>query len=239
MKRLGIDSEDLNLPATQEDVPRNARKVKVYNAVGAEEETSLSDEDYLICMPSVLAFLLDKKIWVKLYVRNLSEISWFPRPFDYLELEAEKKNMVKDLVENYDTEEAFEGFDDLVQGKGKGLIFLLHGDPGLGKTLTAGKKFPSTPQISFRVETNSGLESIAEHTKRPLYHVTTGELNTSDVSKMEKQLQQVFQLGWRWGAVVLLDEADVIMSKRSNTELQRNSIVAGESICRIRISAIF
>lgn len=29
---------------------------------------------------------------------------------------------------------------DFVRGKGNGLIFLLHGKPGVGKTCTAGKK---------------------------------------------------------------------------------------------------
>jgi hypothetical protein len=30
-------------------------------------------------------------------------------------------------------------FDDIIKGKGKGMVFLLHGEPGVGKTLTAGK----------------------------------------------------------------------------------------------------
>jgi hypothetical protein len=32
-------------------------------------------------------------------------------------------------------------FDDWIRGKGKGIIFLLHGEPGVGKTYTAGE-FP-------------------------------------------------------------------------------------------------
>lgn len=30
-------------------------------------------------------------------------------------------------------------FDDIIAGKGLGLVFLLQGPPGLGKTLTAGR----------------------------------------------------------------------------------------------------
>lgn len=37
---------------------------------------------------------------------------------------------------------------DLIRGKGKGLIILLHGAPGVGKTSTAGK-FPRQPEISY------------------------------------------------------------------------------------------
>lgn len=67
---------------------------------------------------------------------------------------------------------------------------------------------------------------MAESTHRPLYHVSTGELS-ANVKQLEGQLTEIFRLGLRWGAVVLLDEADVLMTKRSTTELERNAIVAG------------
>jgi len=44
---------------------------------------------------------------------------------------------------------------------------------------------------------------------------------------MEEELTKIFRLGLRWGAVVLLDEADVLMANRNAKELQRNAIVAG------------
>jgi SpoVK/Ycf46/Vps4 family AAA+-type ATPase len=88
------------------------------------------------------------------------------------------------------------------------LIFLLYGPPGLGKTLTA--------------------ESVAEVAKRPLYHISAGELST-DVRSLETELRKIFQMGARWNAVVLLDEADVLMSKRTARDLRRNSVVAGKA----------
>ncbi|KAF5011930.1 hypothetical protein FDECE_1995, partial [Fusarium decemcellulare] len=45
---------------------------------------------------------------------------------------------------------------DIVRGKGRGLIFLLHGPPGSGKTSTA--------------------ETLAAYTRRPLYPITCGDL---------------------------------------------------------------
>lgn len=45
--------------------------------------------------------------------------------------------------------------NDLVRGKGKGLVILLHGEPGVGKTTTA--------------------ECVAEYTKRPLFALTCGK----------------------------------------------------------------
>jgi ATP-dependent Lon protease len=44
----------------------------------------------------------------------------------------------------------------MIAGKGKGLVFVLHGSPGVGKTFTA--------------------ESIADHIERPLYTLNSGEL---------------------------------------------------------------
>jgi len=45
---------------------------------------------------------------------------------------------------------------DLIQGKGRGLIILLHGPPGTGKTSTA--------------------EAIAAYTGKPLYAITCGDI---------------------------------------------------------------
>jgi hypothetical protein len=46
---------------------------------------------------------------------------------------------------------------------------------------------------------------------------------------MEKNLTEVFKLGRRWGPVVLLDEADVLVAKRTDHELERNAVVASRS----------
>lgn len=51
---------------------------------------------------------------------------------------------------------------DLIAGKGQGLLILLHGGPGTGKTLTA--------------------ESIAEAQEKPLYRVTCGDIGTEPES---------------------------------------------------------
>ncbi|ORY55449.1 uncharacterized protein BCR38DRAFT_452322 [Pseudomassariella vexata] len=58
-------------------------------------------------------------------------------------------------------------FDDLIQGKDKRCIFLLHGEPGIGKTFTA--------------------ESIADDIKRPLYVMMSGELGL-DVKSLDQSL---------------------------------------------------
>ncbi|KAL1901528.1 hypothetical protein Sste5346_001935 [Sporothrix stenoceras] len=172
----------------------------------APQKFELTDEDYLICRRNVVAFLLDRKLWVYYCViSNLREIEWKADPFNSLQLSSDKKRLVHRLVKGFDGGSQADMYDDLIEGKGKGLIFLLHGAPGLGKTLTA--------------------ESVSESTRRPLYHVSTGELSI-EVKDLEKQLSEIFRLGARWNAVVLLDEADVLMSQRTTQDLRRNAIVA-------------
>ncbi len=49
------------------------------------------------------------------------------------------------------------------------------------------------------------------------------------MTKIEEKLNEIFKLSKRWRAIVLLDEADVVMSKRTSAELDRNAIVAGKT----------
>ncbi|KAI4645590.1 uncharacterized protein J4E79_010768 [Alternaria viburni] len=94
---------------------------------------------------------------------------------------------------------------DIVPGKGKGLVFLLYGKPGLGKTLTA--------------------EAVAEHIQCPMYSITSGELGT-DIEQTDVQLRTIFTRAKAWDAIILLDEADVFLAKRTATDLKRNAYVS-------------
>lgn len=69
-------------------------------------------------------------------------------------------------------------------------------------------------------------ESVADYVQCPLYRVSGGELST-DVQQVERRLKKIFHTTKKWNAVVLFDEADVLMAKRKENELERNTIVAG------------
>ncbi|KAE8440393.1 hypothetical protein EG329_008169 [Mollisiaceae sp. DMI_Dod_QoI] len=96
-------------------------------------------------------------------------------------------------------------FDDFVDGKGRGVIILLHGNPGVGKTLT--------------------VEAIAEHRRKPIYSISAGDLPT-DISRLESQLSMIFQVARQWDAILLLDEADVFLEERAPKDIVRNGIVS-------------
>lgn len=50
-------------------------------------------------------------------------------------LPAEQKDLIKSLAEAHTLDAS--GFDDFIDGKGRGLIINLFGTPGVGKSLTA------------------------------------------------------------------------------------------------------
>ena len=127
---------------------------------------------------------------------------WNKESFNRLVLKSQKKELIKALITVH---LATSPNADVVEGKGNGLIILLHGSPGTGKTLTA--------------------ESVAEYTEKPLYRVTCGDIGT-DAEGVEKYLESVLLVGTIWGCVVLLDEADVFLEERQTTDLARNALVS-------------
>lgn len=134
-------------------------------------------------------------------VSSLTDVFWNDNIINALVLPDEQKKFIRALVESH----ASSNFDDFVRSKGKGLVGLLTGPPGVGKTLTA--------------------EAVAEIAQRPLYTVTSGELGSSPGS-VQDALDSLMELAEAWDAVVLLDEADVFLVQRDNTNLTRNAITS-------------
>jgi predicted ATPase with chaperone activity len=72
---------------------------------------------------------------VSLDVDSIGPIEWNKKAFDRLVLDKGNKEMIYALVDIHTSQNA--KMDDIISGKGNGLILLLHGSPGTGKTLTA------------------------------------------------------------------------------------------------------
>ncbi|EED11723.1 conserved hypothetical protein [Talaromyces stipitatus ATCC 10500] len=175
--------------------------------------SAMKEEDLAICSPTVLGFSLNEKIWGEYYqaknrefgVESIKEITFSNAPFDMLTVPEDKKKVIKSLAESR-VSTRYEGtFDDIIAGKGRGVIILLHGPPGVGKTLTA--------------------EAISERLQRPLYSISSGDLSIR-AEELEAQLTRAFQVASDWKAVLLLDEADVYLQKRDGFHLERNRLVA-------------
>ncbi|CAF9912370.1 hypothetical protein IMSHALPRED_000298 [Imshaugia aleurites] len=169
------------------------------------KSSEMKDEEFLVCGPTVLGFSLDRRAWAEFAVSGIQDITWTNLPFDTLVIPAKTKEMLQALVHNQIPDPNKPAFDDFIEGKGKGLIVLLHGPPGVGKTLTA--------------------EAVSEYQKRPLYRVCAGDLGL-DSEKLEDRLAEILDLVARWKAILLLDEADVFLEARTQHHLQHNTLVS-------------
>jgi hypothetical protein len=70
---------------------------------------------------------------------------------------------------------------------------------------------------------------VADFTRRPLLSLTVADIGT-DERTMENNLHRWFEMAASWDAIILIDEADVFLEKRTVADLQRNSLVSGECL---------
>ena len=174
---------------------------------GIISKRSLSSLDTALCPPFVLGFSCARKDWCRYYVTNLASVSWKPNAFDSLILPTSQLRLIRALVTSHTFPTSAR---DEEQQKGKGLVCLLHGPPGSGKTLTA--------------------ECAAEVTEKALIRASISELNKHDSAWFfEHELTRVLRLATTWKAIVLLDEADVFLEARgddAHDAANRNALVA-------------
>jgi len=85
-------------------------------------------------------------------------------------------------------------------------------------------------EVMFKCYSNWCVtESVAEYTRRPLLSITAADLG-HESQAMERSLLRYFKDASDWGAIVLLDEADVYLEQRTMHDPSRNSIVSGKSL---------
>ncbi len=139
---------------------------------------------------------LHHHLWV--HVDDMQEYVYQPELKDKLVLPPEQTDLIDILTAEMDVL-----MDDIVEGKSGGTTVLCAGPAGVGKTLTA--------------------EVYSEIIKRPLYRVHSGQLGLN-VTEMEKALKDTLTRAQRWGAVRLIDEADVYI-KRRDDNIAANAVV--------------
>ncbi|KAF2011401.1 P-loop containing nucleoside triphosphate hydrolase protein [Aaosphaeria arxii CBS 175.79] len=163
----------------------------------------ISESDFIFCNHCAGGFSFRQKKWCLFSINRMAPVVWNTNAFSKLVMDKQKRDLIHTLVRSH--KNSAETFDDIVSGKGKGLVGLLSGNPGVGKTLTA--------------------EVIAEATKRPLYMLSAGELGTY-TGDVERSLDQVLEITRQWGCVLLIDEADVFLQERDGLDLERNALVS-------------
>lgn len=139
---------------------------------------------------------LHHHLWV--HVDDMKPYEYQPELKNKLILPAEQTDLIDILTAEMDLL-----MDDIVEGKSGGTTVLCVGPAGVGKTLTA--------------------EVYSEIIKRPLYRVHSGQLGLN-VTEMEQALKNTLTRAQRWGAVMLIDEADVYI-KRRDDNIAANAVV--------------
>ena len=148
--------------------------------------------------PYILMFHLDLHHHVWVHVDDMAPYHYQPELKQKLVLPPEQTDLIDILTAEMDVL-----MDDIVAGKSGGTTVLCAGPPGVGKTLTA--------------------EVYSEIIQRPLYRVHSGQLGLN-VSTMETALKEILTRAQRWGAVMLIDEADVYI-KRRDDNIAMNAVV--------------
>ncbi|KAI9724291.1 MAG: hypothetical protein M1828_003715 [Chrysothrix sp. TS-e1954] len=166
------------------------------------QRTPLTKEQKLLCTPLLRGYALKEKQWLNLFVNCVHEIEFSSAAFEALVLPSDQKELILGFTEQ---QRSVSKFDDVIEGKGKGIIMLLCGPPGVGKTLTA--------------------ESVAEEMKAPLYMMSAGDLGL-EPRTVEQKLSNILEMCTKWKAILLIDEADVFLEARSLHELERNKLVS-------------
>lgn len=98
----------------------------------------LTDYEASICTAFLHGYSLNKRLWGYFPVEHAKEVEWMPNSFDRLILAPQPKRAIMALVRSFIDTPPSALVPDLARGKGLGMIFLLHGPPGVGKTLTVG-----------------------------------------------------------------------------------------------------
>ncbi len=146
----------------------------------------------------VIIFDLKRHMRLICHTDFLKKYQYLDNMEDSLVIRPENKLLIKNLV-NHSNDK----FNDIIRDKSGGLLVMLVGPPGVGKTLTA--------------------EVYAEIQKKPLYAVQSSQLGV-EPDVIEKELKLYFERSIRWNAILLIDEADVYVHKRT-TDLKQNAIV--------------
>ncbi|KAK7424337.1 hypothetical protein QQX98_000605 [Neonectria punicea] len=218
----------------EDRIYRHAVKPKFagYSDINPLVVEELTDHQYFLCDQMVEAFLFKLRSWRFLHVDGFQEATFDKSLFDRLVMKNETKEYIQRLTQMYirgasqPTLQETTYFTkissvhkntrrkkadtmwtaDFIKGKGEGLTILLHGRPGVGKTYTA--------------------ECIADFTERPLLSLTCSDIGVKPEA-IEENLVKWFKLAENWGAIMLIDEADIYMEHRQVQDIERNHLVAG------------
>jgi len=166
----------------------------------------LKNEDPALLLRRIYAYLIRHRLFKPIDVDNLQPISPQPDAFERICIDENTKRTLRSAVHGHFSRSGMRtelsSFASAVGGKRRGLVILIQGPPGTGKTAT--------------------VETIAQAYNKPLSrlggNVFNREMNDAAV---------MFELAKAWDCPLLLDEADVFLSKEAKQDSNFNHQVIG------------
>ncbi|KAE8351570.1 hypothetical protein BDV28DRAFT_158618 [Aspergillus coremiiformis] len=172
------------------------------------------DEDFALLPKRIPGYVLRERKFTRLDVQRLqSKADSNKVTLDDIQIKQGHKKIIRSSVSSHflrsvqkKSDAPAQAYDpDIIKGKGRGLVILLHGAPGVGKTATA--------------------EAVALEFNKPLFPITCGDLGiTSDA--VDKNLKKIFRYAYLWDCILLLDEAEVFLTQRDRSNIERNALVS-------------
>ncbi|KXH29352.1 hypothetical protein CSIM01_01080 [Colletotrichum simmondsii] len=204
-----FDEDDWSFDLVSEPAPDQARPTNGPSGVlqplwldpTKDSRDPVTAAHKFITCPVVPGFTLPAKTWVSAHVGSIQDLVQEEVPEAIVS--GEKLKIIKALAERQLTAKPWSA--DYIKNKGEGVVILLHGPPGVGKTYT--------------------VESIAMRKRQPLISLTISDLRTQDAS-VEEELTRWFKMADKWRAILLIDECDVFLERREKKDIERNAIVS-------------
>ncbi|KAL1848879.1 hypothetical protein VTK73DRAFT_10061 [Phialemonium thermophilum] len=153
-----IEEEPGREPEEAEE-PEDARSSADDGRIGAERNETISpltDLECILAFPYVRGFDLTTKDWCWFKVDDIEDVEWDTSMYDNLVLPKGDMDLLLAFADR--PRESKHELDDFAARKGQGIIILLYGPPGVGKTLTA--------------------EAVSHRCHVPLYILSASDLGT-------------------------------------------------------------
>lgn len=111
----------------------------------------------ILCPPYVYGYYLNMRCWCQLFVKNIKPVCWDPAALSSVIMDDPQKETLQSLVQRHRFATTTRDETEL---KGKGLVIVLHGPPGTGKTCTAGTEFIHSLRLVVEVANNSSQKLL-------------------------------------------------------------------------------
>ncbi|KIX03687.1 uncharacterized protein Z518_07240 [Rhinocladiella mackenziei CBS 650.93] len=174
------------------------------------DDVSNTERHCLLVPTRVEGYLLKSRKWVSVPLRGLHGPSdqWELTIIDHVVVldDAIKESLKLDILTYLEKRNRYYNESSDIIGHLPGLVLHFHGPRGVGKTLTA--------------------EALAEYSQRPLLFLSLAELGLGS-STFNRNLSETMNLSARWGAILVIAEADDLLQARSlHEDMARNALVA-------------